>query len=281
MCAFELIIGFVVMVRFFVLPSDISDGIIALSAEDAVHVRSLRLRPDELFTVCDGQGFDYSCRLGARGDGLTAEVIEVCPSRGEPSVACSVYIAFAKGDRLDYAVQKSVELGVHDIVLYPSERCVSLPGDTEKKRARFQRIALETAKQCDRGHVPTVSIMGSFKEAVRKAALCDAKPVIDGRGVLSSGLSLFFYEQEEKLHLKHALEQHCAMQVSEGAADVRHNSLDAISIFTGPEGGFEAHEVEFARSAGLVVVSLGPRILRCETAPVVALAAVMFFTDNL
>jgi len=285
-------------------------------------MRSLRMRPDELFVACDGEGTDYICRLGARGASFRnshkasqppqseiacsiAEIVDTRPSLGEPSVDCGVFIALAKGERLDYAVQKSVELGARDIVLFPSDRCVSLPDDMTKKIARLQRIALETAKQCGRGRVPQVSSAVSFASAVRQAARYglqpaggDPQPAGGGSpGGASVGpgaasvLPLFFYEEEGKLHLKQALERHFRRGPhsathglpswgagAEGGARVIRG---AVALVTGPEGGFEPHEAEFARSAGLVAVSLGPRILRCETAPAAALAAVMFFTGNL
>ena len=240
------------MIRFFASRSDISDNMIRLSAEDAEHIRSLRLRPSEVFTVCDGMGFDYVCRLGARGETGVAEIIETYPSRGEPSVVCSVYIAFAKGDRLEYAVQKSVELGAHDIVLFPSERCVSVPGEKNKKTARLQRIAMETAKQCGRGRIPAVTAAESFAAAVERAS--------------RAGLPLFLYECEDRTSIKQALERYADGQT--------------ISVVTGPEGGFEPYEAEAARSSGMITVTFGPRILRCETAPAAALAAVMFHTNN-
>ena len=241
------------MTRFFAPPSAIKGGAIQLSAEDAAHMKSLRLRPDELFIVCDGDGADHVCRLISGPGDPVAEIMETLPSRGEPTVACDVYIAYAKGDRLDYAVQKSVELGARRLILFPSERCVSTPGDKAKKTARLQRIALETAKQCGRGRIPEVTVANSLKEAIEEAADADAP--------------LFFYECEEDLHLKQALEQTCTPQT--------------FSIVTGPEGGFEPGEAEQARSAGMTLVTLGKRILRCETAPAAALAAIMYHTGNL
>ena len=239
------------MTRFFSDSDSISGNTIYLSANIMDHVRSLRLRPDERFVVCDGNGFDYICKLGAFGD-ASAEIIERRPTQGEPTVICSVFVAFAKGDRLEYAVQKSVELGAFEIVLFPSHRCVSSPGDHIKKIVRLQRISEEAAKQSGRGRIPIVSALDSYEAAIRKAA-CAALP-------------MFFYEGEEELHLKQALER-----LGE------HNS---ISIVTGPEGGFELFEVESARAAGMSIVTLGSRVLRCETAPAAVLAAVMFHTGN-
>jgi 16S rRNA (uracil1498-N3)-methyltransferase len=241
------------MVRFFAAASDIGDGIIQLGAETAQHVRSLRLRPSERFTVCDGDGTDYICRLGERGGELSAEIIEAFPSRGEPSVECTVYVALAKGDRLEYAVQKSVELGARRIALFPSARVVAGLGDISKKTARLQRIALEAAKQSFRGCVPDVTAAATFAEAVAEAALAD--------------LPIFFYECEEEQHLKQILE-------SSGA-------FKSVSIMTGPEGGYTEDEANLAKSAGLSSATLGPRLLRCETAPLAALSAIMFHTGNM
>jgi len=325
------------MIRFFAAPSDVSGGFIRLSAEDGAHVRSLRLRPDELFVVCDGCGVDYLCRLGpaeatigkmgkekgereketsekrGKGDavsglprrdtpcndegldilglkssgntGTIAEIVEKRKSIGEPSVKCSVFIAYAKGDRLDYAVQKSVELGAYEVVLFPSERCISIPGDVQKKTARFQRIALETAKQCGRGIVPVVSAEGSFKAAVGRAVSVAraAAAVAECATAAAVGLPLFFYECEERQRLS-ALLDDVSIEAVKGKTldhEMTGNNYPAISIVTGPEGGFEPHEAEYAKSAGMLTVSLGPRILRCETAPIAALAAVMYHTGNM
>jgi 16S rRNA (uracil1498-N3)-methyltransferase len=278
------------VVRFFAEPSEIFDGSIVLSAEDTAHIRSLRLRPDEAFVVCDSDGNDYVCCLGERVDligqsalgdalyavqksvagklanevhGSIALILETRPSCGEPSIACSVFVAYAKGERLDYAVQKSVEMGARRIILFSSRRCAVIPRDIPKKVARLQRIALETAKQCGRGLIPEVSAMDTFEEAIDEAAHCSA-------------LSLFFYEGEEDTHIKRVLEQHFAPLREREEYAVR-----SVSIVTGPEGGFEPREVGYAQSQGLIAVSLGSRILRCETAPVIALSAIMYHTGNL
>jgi len=299
------------LIRFFAEAADISSGLILLNADDTAHMRSLRLRPTELFVVCDGKGFDHICHLATRDGGTAAEIVETRPSIGEPSIACSVYIAFAKGERLDYAVQKSVELGASEVILFPAKRCVSVPYDMTSKTLRLKRIAYETAKQCGRGCVPNVTVVRSFEIAIKQAKRAE--------------LPLFLYEEEEKLSLKQALESGAGgaggavgvvgaggaggavgvvggggavgvvgaggaggavgvvgadAAVSAGGA-VGAVGFSTISIVSGPEGGFEPKEAEYARSEGMLAVTLGPRILRCETAPVAALAAIMFHTGNL
>ena len=251
------------MIRFFAAPEDISDVSIALSADDTAHIHSLRLRPDEFFIVCDGNGTDYICRLGKRGGDPVAEIVDSRQAHGEPSVTCNVFIAYAKGERLDYAVQKSVELGARCIALFKSHRCIAVPRDVHKKTERLKRIALETAKQCGRGIIPDVYAAGSFEEAVSIASQSPALP-------------LFFYECEGTVHIGKVLEKHFAPLRKR-----EQYETTAVSIVTGPEGGFEPHEAEYAKSKGMFTVSLGPRILRCETAPVVALSAVMYHTGNL
>jgi len=251
------------MFRFFTTPESISGNLITLSEEDSKHIRSLRLRPDEQFFVCDGEGTDYICTLGKREDCSVADIIDKQKSSGEPTITCRVFIAFTQGERLDYAVQKSVELGVNEIILFESERCVSVPRDIPKKIARLQRIALETAKLANRGKVPTVSSCGKFAEMVDKA-------------VSISDFTIFFYESEDDLHIKSVLEK----QFPSDRKSEEH-STKSVSLITGPVGGFEAHEVEYAKSKQIPVVSLGPRILRAETAPSVALATIMYQTGNL
>lgn len=260
------------MTRFFVEPDKIQNDTIYLSRDDMAHIRSLRLKPTETFTVCDSSGMDYICNLGDKSDGSTAKIVDKYPSKGEPNVDCTVYIAYSKGDRLDYSVQKSVELGANKIVLFPSARCISVPSNVQKKIDRLQRIAYETAKLCFRGYIPQVSAAESFESVINQAVDAD--------------LPLYFYELEEELSLKKALENTTkCLSVSPASSTSPALSTPAIiktiTIVTGPEGGFEASEAQYARNKGMTTVSLGSRILRCETAPIAALAIIMFYFGEL
>ena len=255
------------MIRFFTSPSDVFDGMIHLTDEDAAHIRSLRLRPSEEFIICDGEGIDYTCRLAERelvpgsfkdgressGAAPFARILGKNPSLGEPSVRNDLYIALQKGDRLEYAVQKSVELGVFKIILFKSERCVASGDNIAKKITRLQRIALETAKQSGRGIVPEITAALSFMSAVESAS--------------SAGLRLFCYEDEKKHGLKETLES--------------YKGNGTISVITGPEGGFTPEEAAAAKDAGILSISLGPRILRSETAPPAVLTAIMYHFGEL
>lgn len=241
------------MARFFITASNIFGGVAYLSKEDADHIKVLRIRKGETFTVCDGNGTDYICRLSDDAGGV--EILDRSPSPGEPSVKCSIFAAFSKSDKMESVIQKCVELGASEIVVFPSKRCVAKPEGASllRKTDRWQKIAKEAAKQSERGKVPTVSVMPSYEDAVKKAA--------------EAQLALFCYEDEKKLSLKTALEQ--------------YGEVKSFSVMTGPEGGFEPSEAALAVQYGMKSVTLGPRILRCETAPMCALSAVMLFTDNM
>ncbi|MDR2600506.1 MAG: 16S rRNA (uracil(1498)-N(3))-methyltransferase [Oscillospiraceae bacterium] len=249
------------MIRFFVAPQDVGADSIKLNSEDFEHIRSLRLAPDELFIVCDGENNDYTCSLGERNERFVVRIVEQKKVLNEPLITSTIYAAYSKGDRLDYTVQKAVELGVYNVILYESKRCVSVPNNIPKRIERLQRIAKEAAKQCGRGIIPKVTDIGKLNDAV-----------VDSIG--QSDLTLFCYEDEEKQHIKDLLEFHFSQENKD-------NKIMSVSIITGPEGGFEPSEAELAKSKGTHIVSLGKRVLRSETAPIVALTALMYHTDNL
>ena len=243
--------------RFFVPVDEISQDRIEITGADARHIsKVLRMRIGDELTVCDGHGWDYQCCIGEfLNDRVLLEVCSKALCRAEPDVQITLYMAIPKGDKLDYVIQKSVELGVHRIMPFHAARCVAKvhAKDADRKRERWQRIAYEAAKQCGRGLIPEVGGPIGFEEMLESA-----------RG---SQLPLFFYECEEDNGLKTILN--------------RAGKFDTASIVIGPEGGFSLDEVDRARVAGMQSASLGKRILRCETAPGCALAAILYHTDNL
>ena len=234
--------------------TNLRGGTAIIRGRDAEHVQVLRLRPGEDVVICDGQGTDYKCRL-VRSDKEEAEfeVVEVVPCKGEPSVEVTVLCGLPKGDRVDYIIQKSVEAGAHGIVFFQSARSVAKPDDPYKKLERWNRISEEAAKQSGRGIIPKVTWAPDYGEVLNTAVHHD--------------LPLFMYETGEREALKDVLEA--------------NKAVSSVSILTGPEGGFAEFEAKLAKIAGLHVCSMGERILRCETAPVVALTAVMYATGNL
>ena len=242
------------MPRFFMAGTNIAGGMAIIRGRDAEHVRVLRLKPGEDLIICDAQGTDYKCRLvSADKEQVEAEVIEVVPCPAEPSVEVSVLCGLPKGDKTDYIIQKCVEAGAHDIAFFNSNRCVARPENPEKKLERWQRIAEEAAKQSGRGIIPQIRWVGDLAGAMDLAVKKD--------------LALFLYETGEREALDAVLEA--------------NKGIKSAALITGPEGGFEEFEAKLAKIAGLHVCSMGERILRCETAPVVAVTALMYATGNL
>ena len=242
------------MSRFFIAGSNIKGGTAIIRGRDAEHVHVLRLRPGEDMVICDGQGTDYKCRLvKADKEEVEAEVLEVVRCPAEPSVRVTVLCGLPKGDRTDYIIQKSVEAGAHEILFFHAKRCIAKPDEPEKKLGRWQRIAEEAAKQSGRGVIPQVGWAGEFVDVLNLA--------------IQKDLALFLYETGEREPLDQVLEA--------------NRQIRSAAVITGPEGGFEPFEADLARISGLHVCSMGERILRCETAPVVALTALMYATGNL
>ncbi len=244
------------MARFFLAGSNIFGGVAYIRGDDLEHMRVLRIKNGELFTVCDGNGTDYTCRIkSSEDDVIEAEIVSSSPSVSEPDVKVSVYAAYSKGDKAETVIQKAVELGAWEIVLFPSARCVARYDDKAlaKKLIRWQRISQEAAKQSGRGVIPVVKALTSYSQAVTMAAKAD--------------VPIFLYEEEDTLGLRQVLES--------------RQDAGTVAIMTGPEGGFEKEEAEAAQRAGMLSTTLGKRILRCETAPLCALSAVMLFTNNL
>ncbi len=238
------------MARFFVSPDVLCGDFIVLEGENAAHAKVLRLRQGEQVTVCDGQGNECLCTVSDVSPNIVSLVVsDRQVSATEPSAKVSVYMAFSKGDKFEHVIQKATELGAYEIICFPSARCVSKPDDKSlrKKLERWQKIAYSAAEQSGRGCVPQVLALESYKQALNRAKEAD--------------IAILFYENEQAKTLKMALQE---------------RGYATVSLLTGPEGGLEPSEVELALDAGLQVCTLGKRILRCETAPLCALSAVMY-----
>ena len=239
-----------VIVRFFVSKEDLQRDFLVLTGENAAHAKVLRLSCGEEVTLCDGEGNECVCTVSDISQGQISLIVNSRErSAAEAGVKASVYMAFAKGDKLEHVIQKATELGAYEIVAFPSARCVSKPDEKSlmKKLERWQKIAESAAQQSGRGYVPKVITVSTFREALSRAVTADK--------------AILFYENERATTLRMALKE---------------KEYASISLMTGPEGGFEMQEVEQAGMAGMSICTLGRRILRCETAPLCALSAVMY-----
>ena len=228
-----------------------------LTGEEAAHLaRVLRAAPGDAVTLCDGAGTDYAAQVvRAAPDEVELAIISSAPSVSEPPLAVTLFVGMPKGDKLEWIIQKSTELGAAEICPFTSRFCIAKPKNEQVKLTRWNRIAREAAKQSGRGRVPTVGGAVSFD------ALCERIPDYD--------LALFCYERGGE-PLAPGTPLHSRLEKAR-----------SVAIITGAEGGFSEEEAAQAKAAGATLLGLGPRILRCETAPLAALCAVMTLTGNL
>ena len=243
------------MPRFFLTDPVVRAGTLLLTGDAAAHGRVLRLRPGEAVTVCDGRGTDYRCSVAAAdGQQLKLTVLETVPAAGEPRVRVTVMVAFPKADKFEHVLQKATELGAAEIAAFPSARCISRLDEraAARKLERWQKIAASAAEQSGRGQIPAVRVFGSYAEALRTAA--------------QQEFAALLYEDEHRLSFRRA---------------VGNGRFATAALLTGPEGGFTLEEADAAAAAGIRLCTLGPRILRCETAPLCALSALMFACGEL
>ena len=242
------------MRRFFVPPGTVAGREVVLPPELARRLaKVLRLQRGDRVVLADGSGRDYEVELkevSARA--ASAFVVGERPSPLEPSVELVLYQSLVRPQRFELVLEKGTEIGVSRFVPLLSGRAQVRTAAGSQRAQRWRRIVTEAAEQCGRGRVPAVDPPAPFEEAVRSATPRRTGP----------GLRLIPWEGERSQGLRsylRALEERPA----------------SVSLIIGPEGGFAEEEVELARGAGCVPVSLGPRILRSETAGIVTAALVM------
>ena len=238
------------MHRFFIGSDQLQGAIARINGEDVAHItRVLRLRAGDLVTLCDGAGMDYAARLQSLDkEEILLEVVSSQPSRGEPRHRVTLYQGLPKAGKMELILQKSVELGLYCLVPVLAQRSVVklTAKEFEKKRIRYQRVAYEAAKQASRCIVNKVRPLASCVDAA----------------LARHDLLLIADEEEEAVSLKAVLQSH-------------GDALD-IGLVVGPEGGLERSEVAALTAAGGHCLSLGPRILRTETAGMAALAMILY-----
>ncbi|HCP22206.1 MAG TPA: 16S rRNA (uracil(1498)-N(3))-methyltransferase [Marinobacter hydrocarbonoclasticus] len=209
----------------------------------ANHVgRVLRMQAGQALLLFNGDGQDYRATITEAGKKhVQVAVTEAGKNETESTLRVVLAQTLSKGDRMDYAVQKAVEMGVSEIVPLTTERCdVKLKGDREDKRLRhWQQVAISAAEQCGRARVPEIQPVMTVQQWLEHARACDLRLVLHHR-------------TERSL-----------------------NTLEkpsSIALMIGPEGGLTAEEIALAEDNGFLPVALGPRVLRTETAPVAAIA---------
>ncbi len=240
------------MERFFVDPGVVKGDTADLDRQLLHRLRHvLRLRPGDRVILLDGRGVEYDAVLEeAPGAALRASIISRREESVEPDVRLALYQSIVKGDRFDWVLEKGTELGVAKFVPLVSGRGVVRPREGRVERMeRWQRIVREAAEQCGRSRLPEVAPAMSLDDALASA----------------EGLLLLPWEGEQETSLRQVLRQALEGQKPK-----------AVSLFIGPEGGFAPHEVQQAVQRGARTVSLGRRILRSETAGIVAAALTLY-----
>lgn len=241
------------MHRFFISPQNIKGNTIGMDPEEARHIEKvLRLNTGDTVVCFDGSGREYQVRLEGRENGiLTGLILRTSLRESEPALKLYLAQGIAKGEKMDTIVQKSVEIGVSAIYPVSTERSVvRLAEDkAEKKVQRWQSIAREACKQCRRNLIPVVMPVMDFTSLL---------------GEIGDKPAIMLYENEDTNSLKALLR---AKQFTDA---------QEIFLLIGPEGGFSDSEVLSATGQGIVTASLGPRILRTETAGLVAASIILY-----
>ncbi len=240
------------MSRYFIDESQINNNSISIVGEDYQHLkRVLRVTVGESINVCCN-GYEYTANISEIADGsIIAEIVSKAAVTSEPGIEITLYQGLPKQDKLELVIQKCVEIGVSKIVPVITRRCVSKINsekDKKSKTQRWQKIAYEAAKQSNRGAVPKVLEPMDFEEALKLAS--------------ASHLSIIPYEKEFDTSLKNVISN--------------NKNVKSIAVFVGPEGGFEESEISLAECYGAKKVSLGPRILRTETAGLFVISILIY-----
>lgn len=242
------------MHRFFI--PELYAEQMTITGVDAKHIsKVLRMQTGDKLQIVSDDGVTALAEIAGFGEGsVTVRCIEKLAESHEPSVQITLAQGLAKGEKMDFIIQKAVELGATSIVPVAMEHSVvRLEGDkAAKKVERWEKIAEAAAKQSKRDIIPVVQPVQSVSEMLANNQ-CAAK--------------IIAYECEDRLGLKSALQ--------------RAGRLSDLLLIIGPEGGISESELEAARKAGAVPVSLGRRILRAETAALVAMSAIFYETGDL
>ena len=251
------------MYQFFVSPSQINidEKRVFITGSDVNHIKNvLRMKPGEEVNVSNGiDGREYRCAvLDMDESTVTLELRFVKEEGNELPVETVLYQGLPKADKMELIIQKCVELGVTRIVPVSMKRCVVKLDDKKSasKIARWQSIAESAAKQSKRGIIPKICDVMSYEAAVREASECD--------------VCLLPYEMADQDAMEKTREIFAGLKKSR-----------KISVFIGPEGGFDDSEIEKAKALGMKIITLGKRILRTETAGMTVMSWIMLMTDGI
>lgn len=243
------------MQRYFLPANAFTGSHIRLTGDEVHHLKNvMRNKPGDRIIVCNEDGYDYVCEIQEMNHyQIDCKLVEKSRSQGEPKTRITIAQSLVKGDKFEWIVQKGTEIGAGSFQPFRSVRSVvKINAQKEtKKRERWQRIAKEAAEQSHRGKIPKVEPVLSW------TALLDE--------IEKFSLALIAYE-------KGGIPLNQVMTESHA---------EEILLLIGPEGGFTEEEINEAHTRGAIPITLGPRILRTETAPLVALSCMLFSRHEL
>jgi len=244
------------MRKFFIFNQELISGEkYLLSKEDSNHyVKVLRGNiNNEKIVICDGQNNDFMAHEIKIEDNISQVLLgNKIEDNNEPNINIHLYLALIKSDKFEIAIQKCVELGVRQITPVITERTIISLDETKinKKVIRWNKIALEACKQCQRSYIPSINKPIKFNKAIEK----------------NNNNSILAYVDENKFNLKSCLDK---------------IENETINIFIGPEGGYTNKEILFAKNNNILISHLGKRILRAETAAITATSLILFHKNQI
>lgn len=245
------------MYHFFVTPEQVKDDKVQIIGSDVNHIKNvLRMKLGEEVQISDGNNGKYLCKICAMSaEDVRLEILEKVEIDTELPSKLYLFQGLPKGDKMEWIIQKAVELGVYEVIPVATKRAVVKLDEKKavKKVERWNGIAESGAKQSGRNRIPTVQRVMTYKEALQYAEFLD--------------VLLIPYELAEDMEqTRKAIEAIIPGQ--------------SVGIFIGPEGGFETDEVELALACGAKAITLGKRILRTETAGLTTLSILMYHLEN-
>ena len=247
------------MIRLFLPPEQLVSEQITITGDQAKYLSVvLRVKPGDPLTIFDGNGHKYECKIiKSHKKEIIAEQVSKEPYSVESPVSITLAHGIAKGEKMDLIIQKSTELGVRKIIPVITERSQVKHTD---KLERWIKIATSASQQSGRDRIPEIEGTVSLEEFLYRQTRLPDPSLIPLSPVSRQGI--IFSEQAQDRNLKKVLSE--------------FKGTKNITLLIGPEGGFSRDEVDIAVEKGFTEASLGPRILRTETAPLAALSIIQY-----
>lgn len=248
-----------IMQKFFIKESQKENNTIEIIGSDVKHITQvLRMQKGEKVQVCMQETLEnYIVTIEEiQKEKVIATIIEKLQTSVESNVKIDLYQGLPKADKMEYIIQKTIEIGIDKIIPVDMTRCVVKLEEKEakKKVERWQKIAEAAAKQSKRDKIPQVEQKTKLKEVIKNMPKYD--------------LFLVAYEEEKVHSLKQVLQK------------IKKKEDYKIGVLIGPEGGLALNEIELLKESGAIVVSLGKRILRTETAPISMVSNILYELEN-